>query len=114
MLDSFVKVGTDHARMEILERSLTRAAIVDKHGNDGNIILVATATPRSRAGVSVRSVIATPLLRRHVAAGVIGFGINHEMRDFVHDRKKDLDLVRRPQMANFNLVISVLGGSLFD
>jgi hypothetical protein len=35
----------------------------------------------------------TPLLRRHVAAGVVCFGINHEMRDFVHDRKKNLDLV---------------------
>jgi hypothetical protein len=36
---------------------------------------------------------ATPLRRRHVEAGVVCFGINHEMRDFVHDRKKDLDLV---------------------
>jgi hypothetical protein len=35
----------------------------------------------------------TPLLRRHVAAGVVCFGINHEMRDFVNDRKKNLDLV---------------------
>jgi hypothetical protein len=28
-----------------------------------------------------------------VAEGRVGFGINHEMRDFQHDRKKDLDLV---------------------
>jgi hypothetical protein len=35
----------------------------------------------------------TPLLRRHVEADAICFGINHEMRDFVHDRKKNLDLV---------------------
>ncbi|MFN4089251.1 MAG: hypothetical protein ACK4QW_09460 [Alphaproteobacteria bacterium] len=34
-----------------------------------------------------------PLLRRHVESGKVHFGINHEMRDFVHDRKKDLDLV---------------------
>jgi hypothetical protein len=33
------------------------------------------------------------LLRRHVEAGIVNFGINHEMRDFVHDRKKNLDLV---------------------
>ena len=33
------------------------------------------------------------LLQRHVSAGVVRFGINHEMRDFVHDRKKNLDLV---------------------
>jgi hypothetical protein len=36
---------------------------------------------------------ATPLLRRQVEAGAVHFGINHEMRDFVHDRKKNLDLV---------------------
>jgi hypothetical protein len=33
------------------------------------------------------------LLKRHVEAGTVRFGINHEMRDFVHDRKKNLDLV---------------------
>jgi hypothetical protein len=33
------------------------------------------------------------LLRRHVESGVVAFGINHEMRDFVHNRKKNLDLV---------------------
>lgn len=33
------------------------------------------------------------LLRRHVETGRVAFGINHEMRDFVHDRKKNLDLV---------------------
>jgi hypothetical protein len=32
-------------------------------------------------------------LRRHVEMGAVCFGINHEMRDFVHDRKKNLDLV---------------------
>jgi hypothetical protein len=36
---------------------------------------------------------ATPLLRRHVEAGVVNFGINHEIRDFVNERKKNLDLV---------------------
>ncbi|MEX0827693.1 MAG: hypothetical protein WD005_01950, partial [Haliea sp.] len=30
---------------------------------------------------------------RHVEARIVNFGINHEMRDFVHDRKKNLDLV---------------------
>jgi hypothetical protein len=33
------------------------------------------------------------LLRTHVETGRLHFGINHEMRDFVHDRKKNLDLV---------------------
>jgi hypothetical protein len=34
-----------------------------------------------------------PLLRRQVAEGTVAFGINHEMRDFHLDRKKNLDLV---------------------
>jgi len=33
------------------------------------------------------------LLAQHVRAGRVSFGINHEMRDFRHNRKKDLDLV---------------------
>lgn len=44
-------------------------------------------------GVVFDLLATTPLLRRHVEAGVVCFGINHEMRDFVHDRKKNLDLV---------------------
>jgi hypothetical protein len=44
-------------------------------------------------GVIFDLLATTPLLRRHVEAGVLCFGINHEMRDFVHDRKKNLDLV---------------------
>jgi hypothetical protein len=34
-----------------------------------------------------------PLLLSHIAAGKVGFGINHEMRDFKNNRSKDLDLV---------------------
>ena len=60
----------------------------------GVIIAGATITPRSRAGVSFSTFCA---LRRcsgnHVTGGRVGFGINHEMRDFQHDRKKNLDLV---------------------
>lgn len=44
-------------------------------------------------GVVFDLLVMTPLLRRHVATGAVCFGINHEMRDFVHDRKKNLDLV---------------------
>lgn len=44
-------------------------------------------------GVVFDLLASTPLLRRHVEAGTVCFGINHEMRDFVHDRKKNLDLV---------------------
>jgi hypothetical protein len=34
-----------------------------------------------------------PALAAHVRAGKIAFGINHEMRDFTHNRRKNLDLV---------------------
>jgi hypothetical protein len=33
------------------------------------------------------------LLRTHVASGLVGYGLNHEMRDFRTARKKNLDLV---------------------
>lgn len=43
-------------------------------------------------------------LTEHIEAGTIGFGINHEMRDFKTGRKKDLDLVvctpGTPQSSN--------------
>jgi predicted SpoU family rRNA methylase len=32
-------------------------------------------------------------LRTHVEAGKVGFGINHELRDFKNNKSKDLDLV---------------------
>jgi hypothetical protein len=44
-------------------------------------------------GIVLDLLHACPLLRRHVGQGRVLFGINHEMRDFVHDRKKNLDLV---------------------
>lgn len=36
---------------------------------------------------------ACPLLARHASEGRVGFGMNHEMRDFRSGRKKDLDFV---------------------
>jgi hypothetical protein len=33
------------------------------------------------------------LLAKHVAAGKVSFGINHQMQDYQNNRKKDLDLV---------------------
>jgi hypothetical protein len=33
------------------------------------------------------------LIRRHVKSGRAAFGVNHKMRDYTHDREKDLDLV---------------------
>lgn len=44
-------------------------------------------------GIVFDLLVNSPLLQRHVSEGRVFFGINHEMRDFVHDRKKNLDLV---------------------
>ncbi len=44
-------------------------------------------------GVIFDLLASSALLRRHAEDGLVCFGINHEMRDFVHDRKKNLDLV---------------------
>lgn len=41
------------------------------------------------------------LLRTHVADGKVFFGVNHTMRDFVHNKEKKLDLVLcRPEDSN--------------
>lgn len=46
--------------------------------------------------------VASPLLRRHAENGTVGFGLNHEMRDFRLARKKDLDfVVCRPASGGF-------------
>jgi len=44
-------------------------------------------------GILFDLIISCPLLRSHIAAGKVGFGINHEMVDFANNRKKTLDLV---------------------
>ena len=44
-------------------------------------------------GVLFDLMLACPLLRNHAAHGTVGFGINHEMTDFVSGRRKNLDLV---------------------
>ncbi len=40
------------------------------------------------------------LLRRHVVAGKVAIGINHEMRDFARNRAKNLDLVVCRKVVN--------------
>lgn len=80
--------------LKILVRSLSAASITDKHGNHWQY----HSRSDRHSKIACWSILfdllqTTPLLRRHVELGVVGFGINHEIRDFVHDRKKDLDLV---------------------
>ncbi len=79
---------------DILIRTLSTPHVTDKHGNQWNY----HSRSDHHSKVACWSIVfdlmrSSPLLRTHVAAGRVGFGINHEMRDFQHDRKKDLDLV---------------------
>ncbi len=79
---------------EILVRTLSAQTRTDRHGNHWQY------HPRSDHhskvacwGILFDLLANTPLLRRHVQEGAVCFGINHEIRDFVRNRTKDLDLV---------------------
>ena len=79
---------------EILVRTLSSSTRPDKSGNLWQYHSRSDHHSKVACwGVIFDFLATTPLLQRHVAAGVVCFGINHEMRDFVHDRKKNLDLV---------------------
>ncbi len=79
---------------EIIVRSLSRPGVRDSFGN------VWQYHPRSDRhskiacwGMLFDLLCSCPVLVEQVARGVVGFGINHEMRDFRTGRRKDLDLV---------------------
>lgn len=44
-------------------------------------------------GMTLDLLLSCPLLRRHIGEGKVGLGINHEMRDFRNNKKKNLDMV---------------------
>lgn len=92
----------------ILARSITATRIEDSHGN----IWQYHSRSDRHSKIACWAVLfdllrACPLLREHVAAGKVSFGINHEMRDFKQDRKKNLDLVlctRRDDASDVSFV----------
>ncbi len=78
----------------ILVRTLSSSTRKDRYGNDWQYHSRSDHHSKVACwGVVFDLLATTPLLKRHVEAGAVCFGINHEMRDFVHDRKKNLDLV---------------------
>lgn len=81
--------------LEILARSLSVPAIANKDG--GPLWQYHSRSDRHSKiacwGIVFDLLNHCPLLRQHVEDGKIFFGINHEMRDFQQDRKKNLDLV---------------------
>ena len=78
----------------ILVRTLSSANRRDRYGNAWQYHSRSDHHSKVACwGIIFDLLATTPLLRRHVEVGAVCFGINHEMRDFVHDRKKNLDLV---------------------
>jgi len=79
---------------KILVRTLSKVTRKDKHGVGWQYHSRSDHHSKVACWGIVFDMLRTnPLLRRHVENGTVHFGINHEMRDFVHDRKKNLDLV---------------------
>ena len=79
---------------DILVRTLSKPAVRDKHGNKWNYHSRSDHHSKvSCWGIVFDLLRTSALFRKHVEQGRVGFGINHEMRDFQHDRKKNLDLV---------------------
>ncbi|QCI63147.1 hypothetical protein [Phreatobacter stygius] len=79
---------------EILIRTLSKTTREDRYGNRWQYHSRSDHHSKVACWGIVFDLLRTaPLLRRHVETGRVHFGINHEMRDFVHDRKKNLDLV---------------------
>jgi hypothetical protein len=79
---------------EILARTLSNPTREDRFGNRWQYHSRSDHHSKVACWGIVFDLLRTSsLLRRHVAEGTVKFGINHEMRDFVHDRKKNLDLV---------------------
>ena len=78
----------------LLVRTLSKATRVDARGNAWQYHSRSDHHSKVACwGIVFDFLRSCPLLRRHIAEGKVFFGINHEMRDFVHDRKKNLDLV---------------------
>lgn len=78
----------------ILTRSLSASRIKDAHGNTWQYHSRSDRHSKIACWAVLFDLLQIcSLLREQVAAGRVCFGINHEMRDYKQDRKKNLDLV---------------------
>lgn len=79
---------------QILVRTLSKPTRTDRHGNKWNYHSRSDHHSKVACwGIVFDLLRASRLFRMHVADERVAFGINHEVRDFRNDRKKDLDLV---------------------
>lgn len=79
---------------EILARSMSVPSVTDKFGNRWQYHSRSDQHSKVACWALLFDLLQhCPLLTQHIAAGKVGFGINHEMRDFKNNRSKYLDLV---------------------
>ncbi len=79
---------------EILARSLSKPTVTDSYGNPWQYHSRSDTHSKIACWALLFDLLQTcPLLIDQIRAGKVGFGINHEMRDFKTGRKKNLDLV---------------------
>jgi hypothetical protein len=78
----------------IMARSMSALRIPDKFGNAWQYHSRSDAHSKIACwAIMFDLLLNSTLLRDHARVGKVGFGLNHEMRDFQTRRKKDLDLV---------------------
>jgi len=78
----------------IIARSIAASRIKDSYGNYWQYNSRSDRHSKIACWAIMFDVLHTcSLLREHVLEGKVAFGINHELRDFKQDRKKNLDLV---------------------
>jgi hypothetical protein len=78
----------------IFVNTVDETRIVDRSGNKWQYHSRSDRHSKAACwGVLFDLLVNCPLLRKHAAERRVVFGINHEMRDFRQNRKKNLDLV---------------------
>jgi hypothetical protein len=78
----------------LITRSITASAIPDKYGNLWQYHSRSDRHSKiSCWAIAFDLMQSCELLRQHLASGKVVLGVNHTMRDFETQRKKDLDLV---------------------
>lgn len=78
----------------IIARTMDAGLVSDRHGNRWQYHSRSDHHSKTACWAIMFDLLRLcPLLRTHAADGKIGFGINHELRDFRVNRKKNLDLV---------------------
>lgn len=78
----------------IIARSIDAMRVKDQHGNRWQYHSRSDRHSKIACWAVLFDVLRScELLREHTAAKKVGFGINHELRDFRQNRKKNLDLV---------------------